>query len=127
MDVLFKLTERGEIYNADDAKKYLLEQVPEEDNYFYASHKMQRLETGDTIYFAVEGCVVARGIFDVETKKNHEREGEFVNGYKMLGNIEWLGTKEKIDTDIFKGENSFLYIDNDKKRQEIARVLAARP
>lgn len=106
----------------EQTKEFFRVTLPERDkNYFFHTKKMRDIKINDTIYFSYNGYIVAKAFFDEEIKTDIERDEKFVEGHKVK-NIEIIDSDLQINSKIVKGRG-IKYIDTDKIREEIKRVL----
>jgi len=123
MDLLFRLKKDiRDFYSIEDAHKFFNNTLPQRDNnYFFHIKKLQKVNTGDTIYFVYDGYIVAKAVFVGQIIENLERDEKYIQGHQ-LENIQTINTDKKLNNYIVSTRTK--YIDSPKIRDEVTRVLS---
>jgi len=123
MDLLFRLSKDINGFSSiEETKLFFLNILPQRDkNYFFHTKKISQMDSGDTIYFAYDGYIVAKAIFGGQIITDKERDKYFIEGHKVK-NIQIINSSIKLDTSIIKGRG-MRYIKTKEIQNEIQRVL----
>jgi 5-methylcytosine-specific restriction protein A len=121
LETLFKLDPKVVGFETiEEAKSFFQYELPESKNYFFNTNTISKLESDDTIYFALTGQIIAKAIFNGDIIEVDDR-GKYKVGHK-LKNVEIINSNRKLNSEIIKGR-AINYLDTPEKIYEIKRIL----
>jgi len=127
MDALIRFTKKGGYFNkkefknfktVEDVQYYFSHIIEKQNNYFYYSSQINKINKDSILYFSFKGQIVAIGQFTGE--EPIIREESFYFGYKIK-NIQVLEEIVNINNKFFRGR-LVTYIRNDEQREEINKI-----
>ncbi len=123
MNVLFRLSQNVEGFeDIEKTKDFFKNVLPKRDNdYFFHTKKISKMNQGDTIYFAYNGYLVAKAIFEGQIIKDEKRDEKYTKGHK-LSDIQIINSSTKLDRKIIKGRD-LNYIKSKEIQDEIQRAI----
>jgi predicted ATPase len=125
MDALIRFTNKGGYYKNNkfknfetykDVEYFFSEIIPKQNNYFYNSSRITKIQKDDIFYFSYNGKIVAVAQY---TGEYRERENKYYFGYQIK-NIKRI-EEVNINNLLFKGR-SLTYIKTDEQREELKKI-----
>jgi len=120
MNLLFRLNQ--DVEDTEETKEFFENILPNrDDSHFFNVNKLQKIDLGDTIYFAHSGYIVAEATFAGEIIENFERDEKYNYGHK-LENIKIVESSDKLDTKVLSSRTT--YLDSEAKIDAINKALS---
>jgi len=120
MNALIRFTERGGFFTNKDVINYFFKTIYEQNNnYFYNTNTINKIEKDDILYFSFKNKIVAVAQFTGKFKFKEEKK-PFMYGYKIK-NIKSFEEPIPLNNKLFRGR-AVTYVRNDEQREELKKI-----